>query len=164
MARKRNWMKSLPILIVAASLTLPVLAAEPGEPLRDKTMPTELIGVWSDSNPEGRKQCAAYRKDPVPRGDHDPLAGSVLISATLIQTRAKSGVDEYYKPDWVSRTARATWLIRSNYYSGALPGDSDGREPEAYMADTMALKGKTLVWSGPETSTRKLFRCGDLVE
>ena len=162
MTGKKRPVKSWPLLIMAAVLALPAVAAEPGEARRETMMPDELIGVWSDSNSEGRMQCAAYHKDPAPRDDHDPLAGSVLISATLIETRAKSGTDEYYKPDWISRLAPTTWLVRSNYYSGALPGD--GREPDAYMADTMTLEGKTLVWTGPETSTRKLFRCSDLIE
>lgn len=157
-------MKPMFLLLAAAALAFPAAAAEPDASPRANIMPAELIGVWHDSNDEGRKQCAAYHKDPVPRDDHDPLAGSVIISASMIQTRAKSGPDEYYRPDWISRTGRATWLVRSNYYSGAFPVEGDGSKPEAYMADTMTLKGRTLVWTGPETSTRKLFRCSDLVE
>ena len=164
MTRKRRHMKPVFLLIAAAAFALPAVAAQPDVSPRASTMPAELIGVWHDNNDEGRKHCAAYHKDPAPRGDHDPLAGSVLISASMIQTRAKSGPDEYYRPDWISRTGRTTWLVRSNYYSGSLPVEGDDHKPEAYMADTMALKGRMLVWTGPETSTRKLFRCSDLVE
>ena len=157
-------MKPLSLLIAAAAFALPAVAAELDVSPRANIMPAELIGVWHDNNDEGRKQCATYQKNPISRGDHDRLAGSVLISASMIQTRAESGPDEYYRPDWISRSGRTTWLVRSNYYSGAFPVNGDDREPEAYMTDTMTLQGRTLVWTGPETSTRKLFRCSDLVE
>lgn len=157
-------MKPIFLLIAAAAFALPAVAAEPDVSPRANAMPAELIGVWHDNNHEGRKQCAAHHKGPVSRGDHDPLAGSVIISASMIQTKPKSGPDEYYRPDWISPLGRTTWLVRSNYYSGAFPVIGDNRRPEAYMTDTMTLKGRTLVWTGPETSTRKLFRCRHLAE
>ncbi|WP_447762995.1 hypothetical protein [Sphingopyxis panaciterrae] len=160
-------MKSLPasaaMALIAAALAWPSIAAA-----KQVEMPAELTGVWRTKDADGEKQCAAYRKDPVMRDDgYDPLVGSAVIQKRLILAYAEYGEGNFYKVDWVSQTGPQSWLVRSYLYIDTVPSEAPGEgddESAAYLSDTMTLKSTTLTWTGPETETRTLFRCGDIVE
>lgn len=159
-------MKALPIMIAGHALALAAIASPVAANAQERGMPAELIGVWSNDDGEGKKQCAAYRANPIPRQDgYDPQVGSVIITKALIHSYAEYGEGNFYKVDSVSRTGAKRWLVRSYLYLDVLPPDGPPKaDPEsaAYTGDTLTLKGKTLIWTGPEAETRTLFRCASL--
>ena len=119
--------------------------------------PSALRGLWSQANPEGQKQCRAYKKQRIP----EHLVGAILIEAQKISDLAEYGEDDQYELTAVKPLGQRSWQI-----SALVDWYPQGEEPKTAAQLNLSLKKSKLHWTvkhtdhGQETQkTWVYFRC-----
>ncbi len=119
--------------------------------------PTALRGLWSQANPEGRKQCLAYKKQRI----QEHLVGAILIEPKKITDLAEYGEDDQYELTAVKPLGQQSWQI-----SALVDWYPQGEQPKTSAQLNLSLKKSKLHWTvkhtenGQETKeTWVYFRC-----
>jgi hypothetical protein len=127
------------------------------------TLPTELIGVWSSDDADGRAQCDRYRALPADVSESDDgtsLIGSVVITPSMIHQYSEYGEGNFYAVRGVETLGVGIRKVVVQLGIDAIPTAEDRSRIETHRLEVR--QGKLSWESEAPTEDRAYFRCGDI--
>ncbi|TCZ86024.1 hypothetical protein [Lysobacter sp. N42] len=112
-------------LLLACALADVAIGAPPAPAV---VYPPELRGAWFTDDAEGRAGCAAHRRRPTPRNEHDwgRIVGAIMIGGDVAHHVSDYGEGAFYIPTSVVPLGAGWWRIESRV---GIDGEPDPQEP-----------------------------------